>query len=216
MLSDPRAVAARWPEPRLRALAEIAVTVTEAPWALSRERIGRALSDDDIVHAVALAAYFGHLNRIADAVGVPLDYRVKQPPAPIEPNVPPYVPAPTTIASAPVLSRTTTATALEAWTRYVMDRDARLRRAQRAMIARRVGQLTGLEIVGGSPSTAIDHELLALADQITLAPWRLSAQTFAPLRAAGFDDAALFDACVTATTAGVTARIGVALAALAD
>jgi len=213
VLSDPYAVSARWPDPRLRALAELAVTVTVAPWTLARAHTG-PLSADEITHAVALSAYFGHLNRIADAVGVPLDYNVQRPPAAVEANVPPYAPAPTTIASAPALARETTAAALAAWTAYVMDRDARLTREQRAMIARRVAQLTGLEVVGGSPSSAIDHELLALADQITLAPWRLGPASYTALRAAGFDDAALFDACVTATTAGVTARIGVALAAL--
>lgn len=211
MLADPYAIAARWPDPRLRALATLAVTVTVAPWTLSRPA---ALSEDEIVHAVALSACFGHLNRVADAVGVPLDYNVQRPPAAVETNVPPYAPAPTTIASAPALAREPTAAALAAWTSYVMERDARLTRAQRAMIARRVAQLTGLAVAGGSPSTAVDHALLELADEITLAPWRLGPASYTTLRAAGFDDAALFDACVTATTAGVTARIGVALAAL--
>jgi alkylhydroperoxidase family enzyme len=211
VLADPRAVAARWPEPRMRALAELAVTVTEAPWTLERARFARVLSEDDIVHAVALAAYFGHLNRIADAVGVDLDYQVARRPTPIEPHVPPYAPAPTTIERAPVLARTTTATALAAWTSYVMERDATITREQRAMIARRVGQLMGLAVAGTSPRSALDHDLLALADQITLAPWRLGPDSFTALRAAGFDDATLFDACVVASTAGVTARIGVAL-----
>jgi len=214
VLADPYAVAARWPDPRLRALAELAVTVTVAPWTLARARLG-PLSADEITHAVALSAYFGHLNRIADAVGVPLDYNVQRPPADVEPTVPPYAPAPTAIASAPALARETTTAALAAWTAYVMDRDARLTRSQRAMIARRVAELTGIAVAGGSPASAIDHELLALADQITLAPWRLGPTSYTALRAAGFDDDALFDACVTATTAGVTARISVALDAIA-
>ena len=213
MLADPYAVAARWPDPRLRALAHLAVTVTVAPWTLARAQLG-PLSDDEITHAVALSAYFGHLNRIADAVGVPLDYNVQRPPAAVEPTVPAYAPAPTTIAGAPALSREPTAAALAAWTSYVMERDARLTRAQRAMIARRVAQLTGLDVAGGSPSNAVDHALLALADEITLAPWRLGPASYTELRAAGFDDAALFDACVTATTTGVTARISVALLAI--
>ena len=53
--------------------------VTEEPRTLSRAHHDRAidagLSDDDILHAILLSAYFGHLNRIADAVAVPLDYR---------------------------------------------------------------------------------------------------------------------------------------------
>src|ERR1700760_4401934 len=62
--------------PRQRALIELVRLVTATPWALSREHRARwsALGDDDLVHAIALSSYFGHLNRIADAVAIPLDY----------------------------------------------------------------------------------------------------------------------------------------------
>ncbi len=49
---------------------------------------------------------------------------------------------------------------------------------------------------------------------MTLAPWQISDETFAPLRACGFDDAALFDVCATATSAGMFSRVEVALVAL--
>src|ERR1700733_7695646 len=70
--------------PRQRALIELVQLVTAAPWSITREHRARwnALTDDDVVHAIALSAYFGHLNRIADAVAIPLDYacRIAAPP----------------------------------------------------------------------------------------------------------------------------------------
>jgi hypothetical protein len=104
VLADPRAVAARWPAPRLRVLAELACTVTEAPWALSSGHRTRAaaagLSDDELLHAVALSAFFGHLNRVADATGVALDYQVRYPPPAAEPATPPLARAPVQIGRA--------------------------------------------------------------------------------------------------------------------
>lgn len=61
---------------------------------------------------------------------------------------------------------------------------------------------------------ALDPELRALAETVTLAPWQLTDASFAPLRARGFDDAQLFAICVAASTAGVGSRIRVALASL--
>ena len=66
MIADPHAVAARWPVPRVRALAALARAVTLTPWALTAAdraaAIAAGLDDEAILHAVALAAYFGHLN----------------------------------------------------------------------------------------------------------------------------------------------------------
>lgn len=222
MLADPRAVAARWPEPRPRALAELTCAVTEAPWALSRAHHERAraagLSDDDVLHAIVLAAFFGHLNRIADAVDVPLDYPVRREPPRTEPAVPPFLPAPASLAGAPALAlarRERTAAALTAWTEYVARPSPALDEYRRAMIATRVGRLLGDATGAAPPRTGdTDRALLELADRITLAPWTLDAASYAPLRAAGLGDRDLFDACVVATTAGVLSRIEVALIAL--
>ncbi len=62
----------------------------------------------------------------------------------------------------------------------------------------------------------LDAALRTLVEQVTLAPWQLSPASFAPLRAHGFDDAALFDVCATASSAGVWIRLEVALVALAS
>lgn len=221
MIADPRAVAARWPEPRLRALAEIATVTTETPWALSRAHRERAreagLADEHVLHAIALAAFFGHLNRIADAVDVPLDYRVRREPPRAEPATPPFLAAPAPVAGTPALdlaSRAPTAGALAAWMEHVATPTPALDGHRRAMIATRVGHLLGDATGEAAPSTELDRALLELADRITLAPWRLDAAGYAPLRAAGFTDRDVFDACVVASSAGVSSRIAVALAAL--
>ena len=223
MIADPRAVAARWPEPRLRALAELAAVTTEAPWALSRGHHARAreagLSDDDVLHAIALAAFFGHLNRIADAVELPLDYRVRREPPRLERAVPPLLPAPAPITGEPALAlsrRERTAAAIAAWNEHVARPSRALDGARRAMIAARVGRLVGAATVEAAPTRdgGADRALLELADRITLAPWTIDAASYAPLRAAGLEDRDLFDACVVASTAGVRSRIEVALIAL--
>lgn len=225
MIADPRAVAARWPEPRLRALAELACVTTEAPWELSRAHHARAraagLSDDDVLHAIALAAFFGHLNRIADAVEIPLDYSVRREPPRAVRAVPPFLPAPAPVSGEPALDlgrREATAAGLAAWMAHVARPSEALDVPRRALIATRVGRLLG-DATGDAGARAAgdaagDAAVLALADRITLAPWTLDAASYAPLRAAGFSERDVFDACVVASSAGVFSRIEVALIAL--
>jgi alkylhydroperoxidase family enzyme len=223
VIADPRAVALRGTPARVRVLAQLVVLVTETPWALTRadrERAhGAGLTDDEILHAVALSAYFGHLNRVADAVAVPLDYVVQLPVPHAEPATPPLAPAPHAVhggAAIALSSRPATAAAIEAWRAYVMDRDQPLPRDTRRAIARWVAALLG--DASSEMATAVDvldAELRKLAEVVTLAPWRLGAPAYVALRARGMDDATLFDAVVVASTAGVQSRIAVALAALA-
>lgn len=214
---DPRAVATRWPEPRLRVLAELATTVTEAPWRLGpavRTRAAEAgIDDDTLIHGVALSAFFGHLNRVADAVGMPLDYDVRYPAPHAVPSTPRYELAPAgTDANVGELAlgrRPATAAALEVWRAYVLERDAPLPRAERDAIVARVNSH-----LGGPPGPAGEPLFAELADTVALAPWALGPEAFAPLRAGGADDALLFDVCTVASTANMLRRIAVALAAL--
>lgn len=225
-MADPRAVAEHWPDPRLRALADLALQVTVAPWELSRGHLFRAqaagLTDDEVLHAIALAAYFGHLNRIADAVDIPLDYEVRHaPPAP-DRAAPAFEASPVPRAGRQLIElarRPATATALAAWRKYSFERDAPLTRRQRTVIARWVAEWLG---DGGISSprdltaNPLDEALRCLAEIVTLAPWRLDEAAFVPLREAGFNDAELFDVCATASSAGVFSRIEVALISLAS
>lgn len=179
------------------------------------------MSDEDILHAITLSSYFGHLNRIADAVQGPLDYTVKLTPPETDPSITPWSTAPELVAGRPAIDiarRPATANAFTEWKHYIFySHDAPLTRRQRTLIARWVAAWLG---DGGiSPPTdltvnPIDDALRQVAEVVTLAPWKITDDTFAPLRAKGFDDAAVFDVCATTTSAGVFSRIEVALVAL--
>lgn len=203
-LQEPHSLA-RWPDARVRELARIALTVSLEPWSLER---GDVLSDEDFIHAVGLAAYFGHLNRVADATGVPLDYQVVLPPVHAEPATPPLARAPRPIdvssSRLRIESRENTFAALTAWRDYILARDGA------SDVETWVNGLVG----AGHPVVAsgIRHRLVETA---TLAPWRLNDAAYAELRAEGFDDASLFRVISTATTFGAIARIRVALASAA-
>jgi len=206
---------------RMSALVQLAMLVTDEPWTLDTSHRSRwhaaGLDDESILHAIALAAYFGHLNRIADAVAVPLDYDVVHVPPHADPTTPALARAPAPIASAPALdlaTRPATAAALAEWRACVLDRDAPLSRAERLAITGRVADWLG-DAADAEPADApLDPAIAALVETVTLAPWQLADGSFAALRAAGADDARLFDICVVASTAGVISRIRVALAAL--
>ena len=226
VLDDPAALATAASDPRRRQIAQIAITVTEAPWRLTRDHLTRArsagLSDEDVLHVVLLSAFFGHLNRIADAVAVPLDYPVTLQLPTLDHARAPWPTAPSLVtqrAAIDIARRPATANAFTEWRHYIFySRDTPLTRRYRTLIAWNVATWLG---DGGISSPAeltinpLDEALRALAEIVTLAPWRLGDESFARLRAAGFDDAAVFDVCATASSAGMFSRVEVALASLA-
>lgn len=230
MITDPRAVVQQAPDHETRALCHLTRVITEAPWTLGPQDLAQArtagLRDEAILHVVLLSSFFGHLNRIADAVGIELDYRVQNRPPPADPKTPPYTrPAPSSFVDsrAPrVLDlslRPGIAELFEAWQTYALHRDAPLDRRQRALIAHSVAQRLGdrdhTNATQFEAQSPLDEALILTADEITLAPWRLSAATIDRLRTAGLtEDPAIFDAIATATACTTFSRIRVALAAL--
>jgi hypothetical protein len=117
-----------------------------------------------------------------------------------------------------IANRTATANALTAWHTHMFDSDAPLTRGQRTVIAGHVAAWLGDGRVlppDDALLNPLDQALCSLADEVTLAPWRISDASFQGLCAQGFDDVALFDVCATASSAGVFSRIAVARAALA-
>jgi hypothetical protein len=223
---DPRAVADRHPDPIVRALVRLAAAVTEHPWAITGDELARAraagLDEAGILHAVLQASLFGHFNRIADAVGVDLDYPDRFHAPHVEPATPPYlsptsapdpqVPQPITLSSRPGA-----VDLAAAWERYALDREAPLTRRQRAVVAGAVAERLGdTSTPMLEPKTDLERALVDLADLVTLAPWRLGPSAYTRIRLLGMaDDAAVFDAVATASSVGVFSRIRVALAALA-
>lgn len=100
------------------------------------------------------------------------------------------------------------ATALAAWRTQISQHP------DSAEIEAWVAELLGDRERG--PATTEASELRTLVERVTLAPWQLEDAAFAPLRAAGHDDAALFRVCATASSFGVFSRIRVALIALGN
>lgn len=223
VIASPRAEVTA--SPRMRMLAELARLVTEEPWTISRTHRANAhvsgLSDDDILHAITLAAIFGHFNRIANAIDVPLDYTVTLAAPPPDPSTPPFPQAPIAVSAKPALElsrRPATAAALSAWRSYMFDRDAPLTRRSRTVIARWVAQWLGDGGISAPTDLTVnpvDDALRELAEQVTLAPWQLGDHSFTRLRTGGFSDAQLFDAVAVASSTGVFSRITVALGAMA-
>lgn len=217
-------------DPVVRALAQLTRGVTEAPWQLGPADRARAhaagLPDEAIVHVVLLSSYFGYLNRVADAVGIELDYSVVVTTPHAEPATPPYLRPPpaewrdaTTRHALDVALRPAVGQPLAGWRTYALERAAPLDRHQRALIAHavaeRIGDAATVWALAVAPISPLDEALVAMADAVTLAPWRLGAGTVAQLRQAGLpDDTAIFDAIATASACTTFSRIRVALAAL--
>lgn len=223
---DPRAGANRHPDPMVRALVGLAVAVTEQPWAITGSDLRRlraaGLDDAGILHAILQAALFGHFNRIADAVGVDLDYPDRFHAPHVEPATPPYLwptSAPDQSLSQPIaLEIRPGATDLAtAWERYALDRDTPLTRRQRAVMAGAVAERLGdVSLAPVAAEDDLERALIELADIVTLAPWKLGPAAYVNIRERGVsDDATVFDAVATASSVGVFSRIRVTLAALA-
>lgn len=215
----------------MRELARLAVAITEAPWSLRPSDLSRAraagFSDEVVLHVVVLSALFGHLNRVADAVGIELDYPGPIRPPHAEPATPPYLrpdpavwPDPDAPRALELSMRPGAVEALAAWRAHALLRDAPLTRPQRALIAHAVAERLGdaATVRALQPLSAVgplEEALIAAADTVTLAPWRLGRETVDRLRAAGLaEDEAVFDALATAAGCTVFSRIRVALAAL--
>ena len=202
--------------------------MTEAPWTLERADVTRAhdagLDDATVLHVIALSSFFGYLNRVADAVGIELDYDVQVRPPPPDPATPPWPrpprdawPDPNATRRITLAQRSGAIEAIGAWSSHVMDRDAPLRRAHRLLVSRVAAETVGDASIPAPPAPAspLEAALVTLTETIALAPWRLGAQALAPLREHGLDDAAVFDAIAVAAFANFASRLNVALAALA-
>jgi alkylhydroperoxidase family enzyme len=176
-----------------------------------------------VLHVVVLASFFGYLNRVADAVGIELDYEVQERPAAADPSTEP-MPRPdaderpgATAPAIPLSLRPGAQEAFDAWRAYAMERDSPLSRKQREVIAGVVADGTGDDSLGAPcvTVTKVDRALAKYADTIARAPWRLGADAMAPLRAAGLDDLAIWDAIFVASYQSFASRLAVALASLA-
>src|SRR5262249_51908059 len=145
-------------------------------------RRARAAGVDDaaVLHAILQTSLFGHLNRIADAVGVEVDYPDSFDAPHVEPATPPYLwpecaPDPHTSRPIELNSRPGTIELLSAWRGYSIDRDSGALSCQdRGLIASAVAvRLGDATVTTVEPRTSLQTALVDLADVVTLAPWNL-------------------------------------------
>jgi hypothetical protein len=228
-VDNPRAVDG---EPVIQVIAGLTRLVTEAPWTLRGDDLARArsvgLDDNAVLQVLVVSAIFNYLNRVADAVGIELDYEVVIRPPDAEPDTPPLArpepdawpdpeaPRPLDLGRRPALAR-----AFADLRTYVLERDAPLTIAHRQLIARTVAACLGdaatvRRFAHAAPQSELDHALVAFAELATLSPWRLGAGALDALRAASLvENAALFDAITVTSFTTMASRLHVALAALA-
>ncbi|HEY4060014.1 MAG TPA: hypothetical protein VGM39_25540 [Kofleriaceae bacterium] len=223
MVVDPRAVAYRHADPKIKAVATITLAVTEQPWALTSADLAAwrtQFSDGELLHAILQAALFGHFTRVADATGVAADYPERFSVPTPAPGTPPYLrptSKPPRGAALDLAMHAGVVEQLGKWAAHAQDRDDHFDRRRRALIKRTVADLLGDHVESDvTPIDELDHALVDLAERVTLAPWALGASAYARVRAAGLaSDTEVFDVCATASSFGVISRIAVTLAALA-
>jgi hypothetical protein len=223
---DPHAVGTRHPDPAIRALVAFTIAVTERPWSLSSRDLAAmrvaGFADAATLHALLQAANFGHLNRIADAVGIEADYPDRFGAPHVEPATPPYLwpldpPDPAAAKPLQLADRENAVELYGAWRAHVLDRTTALDPRRRAVIAHAVAVRIGDRGVAETPpADELDHALVELADLVTLAPWRLGPAAYTRVRALGLaDDAGVFEAIATAASCTAFSRIATVLAAFA-
>jgi len=222
---DPHSVT-RHADPVIRELARLTIVVTERPWSLTGDDLARAhaagLEDAGVLHAILQTSLFGHLNRIADAVGVDADYPDRFGSPHVEPATPPYLhpvdPPPPGVGAVTLALRDGASDLAAAWSAHALGRDTPpLDARRRAVISSAVATALGdRSIAATAPTDELDRALVALAEVVTLAPWRLGPPAYARIRELGLaDDAAVFDAVATASGCTVLSRITVSLSGLA-
>jgi len=213
VVADPREAG---DTPRRKALVALAVGAAEAPWRLGSADLARAreagLADLEVVHAIALTGLFGHLNRIADAVDIDLDYQVAlsvpravdQPPWPIADAVVDSPPAGLSIDQLDGVPA-----ALAAWREHVTTGDRPLPVEDRVSIVRLVARMLG----DGAPTpSSLAPGVVEIVGVGVTRPWALG-EALAAARE-HFEPAALFDIAAATASATAWSRIDVALRAL--
>jgi hypothetical protein len=215
VVADPRTAG---DTPRRKALVALAVGSAEAPWRLGPADLARAreagLTDLEVVHAIALTGLFGHLNRIADAVEIDLDYEVvvgvpraaDQPPWPLADEI---LDAPRGALSIDLLDGAPAV--LAAWREHVMTGDRPLPVEDRVSIVRLVARMLG-DNAGPIDESTLGPGLANIVRVGVTRPWALGEALMAARDR--FEPGALFDIAAATASATAWSRIDVALRAL--
>lgn len=216
---------------RERAIAGFARLLTEVPWAVDAEDIGRlrriGLSELDIEHAILVTASFNYYPRVADATGIDFDYE-----SPLErievdrtrealPRFPvtDWNPAidgsvlPTFVAAPQMAEKFVT------WRNLHLERQTPLGIATRRLILRVVAEeLCDSAALGAwkdARSANESDDLLAnFARKITRTPWAMNHDDAETLRKAGLSDETILAAITLVAHQNAISRMHHGLAAM--
>jgi hypothetical protein len=163
-------------DPLDRWLIQFARRLTWTPWRVDRADLERfrsfGLDDAAVAQAVTVVAQFQHYTRMADAVGIELDYATPLPPLRIVPRDPAQRPmreewpAPGPRALDLERLRPATAQALATWRAQALERDGGLPLADRLLLARTAADTccdVAPELPEVTPITPRDHALVTFA-----------------------------------------------------
>jgi hypothetical protein len=163
------------------------------------------------------SAFFNYLNRVADATGIDFDYRSPLPAMPVdrgrEPLArPPVSGWPRRPAVFALSARPLTAERFASWRRHLLGREAPLTGRERRLVAHAAALATcdaagAAALDAGAPSSPRERAMIAYADLLSRAPWRLGAPDLAPLREHGLDDHALLDLITVAAFQNTASRL---------
>ena len=192
--------------PRARSLARLAVTLTAAPWALTREKVEdvsrQGLDTEQIEAAIAVVSMFNYFTRVADATGIDFDYQTPLPA--FEPDLrQAAAPRPTRSVS----SRGDVAcrrrpqhrplqAAWESWRAYLLETDEPLSRRERRLLAsvaaEEAADWEGAEALNELQSReGGDDQLAGFARKLSCQPWRMEAKDLERLRESGYSEEAV-------------------------
>jgi alkylhydroperoxidase family enzyme len=215
--------------PRARSLIRLAVTLTAAPWALTRETVkdvGRqGLDAEQIEAAVGVVSMFNYFTRVADATGIEFDYQTPLPAFQADLRQV-AAPRPTRSASCrgDVVSRRRPRhgplqAAWESWRAYVLETDRPLSRRERRLLAsvaaEEAADWEGAEAFNELESLAGgDDRLVRFARKLSRQPWRMEAGDLERLRASGYSEEAVLQVISVVAHQSADSRLVAGLGAI--
>jgi uncharacterized protein YciW len=215
-------------DPRARALAQVAVTLTKEPWALTIEAVQdvarQGLDAAQIEAALGVISMFNYFTRVADATGIEFDYQTPLPA--FEPNLT-QVSAPRPDRSAAPDRREGSRqrpqypplhAAWQTWRAYLLGADEPISQRERRLLAcvaaEEAADWACAEALGGATAAAdSDDMLVAFARKLSREPWRMQPADLDGLREAGYREPAVLHVISVVAHQNADSRLAAGLAA---
>jgi alkylhydroperoxidase family enzyme len=217
--------------PRERALAGFARILTDVPWAVDAEDIGRlrkeGISEEAIEQAILVTAFFNYFPRVADGTGIEFDYESPLPRINVDvtrealPRISPADWNPDVDGSTlPALTHAPhVVSILTPWRTLHAERTKPLGQTTRRVLFRIVAEeLCDSAALGhwkdAEPATETEKHLASFARKLTKTPWAMNQGDVDALRAVGLSDEGILGAITLIAHQNTISRIHHALAAV--